>query len=136
MPLKTCPVCGGAIVGRSDKVYCSDLCRHRTNNQAKASSGEHMSTVNAILKKNRSILKTLCPEGTAVVPRQVLTSMGYNVQYFTSIFVTQRKDVYYICYDYGFLPLIKDDVARALIVKPPRTMQFRDPWLYVKNKKG
>ena len=133
MPAKSCPVCGGAIVGRSDKIYCSDACRFRVNNAAKSESEKPILTTNAVLRKNRSILKSLCPEGTTMVLREVLISMGYNVGYFTSIYITQRRDVYYLCYDYGFTPLIKDGMARALIIRPDN-MVFRDPWQYVKEK--
>lgn len=133
MPAKSCPVCGSAIVGRSDKIYCSDKCRFRINNAAKAESEKPILSINATLRKNRSILKSLCPEGTTMVTRQVLTSMGYDVQYFTSIYVTQRRDVYYFCYDYGFMPIIKDGTARALIVKRDKLV-FRDPWQWAKQQ--
>ena len=32
---KFCPVCGGQVAGRSDKIYCSSPCRIMANNEKK-----------------------------------------------------------------------------------------------------
>ncbi len=83
---------------------------------------------NQVLRKNRTILKTLCPQGKATVRKEVLLSMGFSVDAFTSIFVTRYKQVYYLCYDYGYTPIMEGPVEKALIVSRQEYMKDLNPW--------
>ncbi|ARS35691.1 hypothetical protein [Pontibacter actiniarum] len=71
---RKCVQCDAAIVGRSDKRYCSDSCRHLANNAVKQQNRHErrILQVNAALRKNRSILKQLSPQGKTTIPRQYL----------------------------------------------------------------
>ena len=133
MTSRKCPVCSSPIIGRPDKKYCSDQCRFLGNNQLKISKDKPILETNRALRKNRSILKTLCPEGMATVRKEILLKMGFNVQLFTSIFVNTQKQVYYICYDYGFTPIRRKGIDKALIVHRQPYMSEWDPWKYVKT---
>jgi len=90
--------------------------------------------VNKALRKNRSILKTLCPAGKAVVRKELLVALGYDVKVFSSLFLTSNKQVYYICYDYAFMPIVEHNVEKALIVTRQDYMGSWDPWKFVKKK--
>ncbi len=94
-------------MGRSDKRYCSDQCRHLANNTAKRLSlGERrIQQVNAALRKNRSILRQLSPQGKTTVPRQYLELAGFDFRYLTQLYRTQKGNTYHFCYDYGYLLL-------------------------------
>ena len=109
---RTCPQCGKGIVGRSDKRYCSDSCRHLANNSVKRQSqGERrIQQVNAALRKNRSILRQLSPQGKTTIPRQYLELAGFDFRYLTQIYHTQRGNTYHLCYDYGFMLLPEEKV--------------------------
>ncbi len=37
---KVCPVCGETVIGRSDKIYCSDGCRGHANNEKRRALGK------------------------------------------------------------------------------------------------
>jgi hypothetical protein len=87
-----------------------------------------------MLRKNRSILKKLCPVGKTVVRKEVLVAMGYEVKFFSSIFLTSNREIYYICYDYAFTPLLEHNVEKALIVTRQDYMGAWDPWKLVKKK--
>jgi hypothetical protein len=76
----------------------------------------------------------LCPIGKVVVRKEVLVAMGYEVAVFSSLFVTSNKQVYYICYDYAFTPLLERNVEKALIVTRQDYMNGWDPWRFVKKK--
>jgi hypothetical protein len=69
-----------------------------------------------------------------VVRKEVLVAMGYEVAVFSSLFVTSNKQVYYICYDYAFTPLLEHNVEKALIVTRQDYMNGWDPWRFVKKK--
>ncbi|MBC5992688.1 hypothetical protein [Pontibacter cellulosilyticus] len=109
---RTCNQCGKGIVGRSDKRYCSDQCRHLSNNTLKRQSqGERrIQQVNTALRKNRSILRQLSPQGKTTVPRQYLELAGFDFRYLTQLYRTQRGNTYHFCYDYGYLLLDEDKV--------------------------
>ena len=77
----------------------------------------------------------MCPVGKAIVRKEVLDAMGYEVKVFSSLFVTSNKQIYYICYDYAFTPLIEHNVEKALIVNKQEYMNTWDPWKFVRKKK-
>ncbi|MBB6612365.1 hypothetical protein H7F15_15040 [Pontibacter sp. Tf4] len=110
-----CLQCAATIMGRSDKRYCSDQCRYLANNKAKRQSqGEkRIQQVNAALRKNRSILKQLSPQGKTTIPRQYLELAGFDFRYLTQLYRTQKGNTYSLCYDYGYL-LLPDE--KVLIV--------------------
>lgn len=102
---KTCPICGDTIVGRVDKKFCSDQCRNVFNNQRNSQSSELMRKINKILKNNHQILVSLNPDGKTKVTKKKLVAKGFNFDYFTSIYNTQKGTTYYFCYEQGYLPL-------------------------------
>lgn len=131
MNTRTCPICQDPIFGRTDKKYCSDQCRALANNKKKMEAQQILLVTNQILRKNRTILKTLCPQGKATVRKEVLMSMGFNLDNFTSIFVTGSKQVYYLCYDYGYLPIMEGSTEKALIISRQDYMTGWNPWKYL-----
>lgn len=80
------------------------------------------------------ILKTLCPEGKSVVRKDVLDNLGYRTDLFTSLFMTSKKQIYYLCYDYGFTPIIERGIHKVLIISRQPYMSPWDPWKYVIKK--
>jgi predicted nucleic acid-binding Zn ribbon protein len=128
---KKCATCGNLLTGRTDKKYCSDQCRYIQNNKNKQDAEQPLLEINRQLRKNRSILKVLCPVGKATVRKEVMLAMGYDVTLFSSLFLTAKKQVYYLCYDYGFTPLNENGAEKALIVTKQEYMRVWDPWKFV-----
>ena len=54
---RVCPECGFPILGRAGKVFCSDACRTRFNNNRRKEANQYVLAVNHILRKNRNILE-------------------------------------------------------------------------------
>ena len=134
MTTRTCPVCKDPILGRIDKKYCCDQCRSQANNQKRMESQRILLDTNQILRKNRSILKSLCPPlGKATVRKDVLISMGFNLNNFTALYVTPSRHVYYICYDYGYTPIREDQTEKAVIVNWLQDNNNLNPWNFVKQ---
>lgn len=112
-PIATsCHVCGKALAGRSDKRFCSDQCRAQLNNKKKKSDvGELLiQDINRILRKNRSILKSIGPLGKTTTRKEYLVLLGFNFNYFTHQLSTQKGNIYTFCYEYGYLLLPEDKV--------------------------
>jgi hypothetical protein len=131
--MKTCLHCERPLVGRKDKRFCDDQCRATYNNDKRYTSETHIRQVNSVIRRNRKILKSLCPVGKATVRRVELEEMGYNFNYFSHIFPSKGK-VYYFCYDYGFTPIVeRETIQKVLIIQQQDYMKRAfDPWKYLK----
>lgn len=125
-----CPQCGKAIVGRSDKKFCDAYCRNSFNNQHITADEQYIKMTNTIIRKNRRILKTLCPEGKATVRREILETMGYDFRYFSGLYTSGKSKLrYFLLYDYAFAPIYDHEVAKSLIVQRQTYMnQHSDVW--------
>lgn len=72
-------------------------------------------TINGILKKNRKILLDLLQhERFKTADRATLTDKGFQFKYFTHQIANKKNDVYFFCYEYGYLPLAE---RKVLVVK-------------------
>ncbi len=97
-----CLECGSQIIGRLDKKFCSDQCRYIFNNKKKRLHEVAIQNVNRILRKNRSILKSLNPVGKTTVRRSLLENKDFDFNFHTHTYRTQSGAVYYFIYEYGY----------------------------------
>jgi predicted nucleic acid-binding Zn ribbon protein len=113
---RTCILCSRALKGRSDKKFCDDYCRAAYNNELKGVANNFMRNVNHALGKNRRILERLLPESeqTGKTNRDNLLQLGFQFRYITHTYTNQKGNVYFFCYEYGYLPLENN---RYLLVK-------------------
>jgi predicted nucleic acid-binding Zn ribbon protein len=105
---RLCPVCNEPILGRVDKKFCSDQCRNSFNNQRYSSGNLQIQKINRVLKKNHHILSSLNTNGKTKVSRSKLLKEGFDFNYFTSIYETQKGNTYRLCYNEGYLSLSDD----------------------------
>jgi dipeptidase len=106
---RKCLDCSEVLKGRADKKFCDDQCRSNYNNRLKTTDSNLVREVNAILRKNRSILQQLNPDGKTKISREKLVQKGFSFAYFTSVYQTQKGNTYHFCYEYGYLKLEGDD---------------------------
>ncbi|MCG8698477.1 MAG: DUF2116 family Zn-ribbon domain-containing protein [Bacteroidales bacterium] len=107
--VRSCPVCDEPILGRIDKKFCSDQCRNEFNNKKNSTLNLNLvRTINRMLKRNRDILMELNPDGKRKVHRNMLVEKGFNFDYITQVYTTQKGSTYYLCYDQGYLNLEND----------------------------
>lgn len=127
-----CQSCGKVIHGRLDKKFCDTSCRNSFNNQVKRKDEQYILEINRTIRKNRKILKTLSPVGKSTVRKEVLEAMGYNFNVFSSMFRASKNSIYYLCYEYGFLPIVDSrGVEKAVIINKQAYMGDWKPWRYV-----
>lgn len=104
-----CLDCGEPIQGRSDKKFCDDQCRNNYNNRQNSDAHGQVRHINNILRKNRRILETLLPpEGKTKISKSRLHNHGFNFTYHTHYYTSKKGLTYFLCYDYGYLPLDND----------------------------
>lgn len=110
MENRKCMECKKEFVGRSDKKFCTDQCRSLFNNRRKNEDEKLIIKVNAVLRKNRSILKKINPNGSSTIKKEFLNQLGFNFKYFTNIYRTSAGSEYFFCYDHGFMILEHEKV--------------------------
>lgn len=106
--MKTCPECGGNIVGRSDKKFCSDGCRNTYNNKQNSDSSNFMRRVNNQLRKNHRILLSQNEEGKTKISKTKLLSLGFDFDYITQKVTYKNGAEYQFVYDQGYKYLDED----------------------------
>jgi uncharacterized protein YjdB len=107
--VKQCLFCSNKITGRTDKKFCNDYCRNAYNNQLKSANSPAVRNINNTLIKNRRILETMLGEEKMIKQlKEKLLTQGFNFKYFTHNYTNQKGNVYYFCYEYGYLPLEHD----------------------------
>jgi hypothetical protein len=111
---RLCAECGTAIRGRSDKKFCSDLCRNSFNNKQNSENNVYVRSINNILRKNRRILEENLQGEKSTVAKQKLLQKGFDFSYYTNQIVTRNNHTYSFCYEFGYLIL---ESGMVLIVK-------------------
>ncbi len=111
---KNCLECGERIFGRSDKRYCSDICRNAYHNKMYSDRNKIMRNVNNALRRNRQILENLITDmHVPVVNKLVLEELGFKFEYITHAGKHKKGKQYQFCYDLGYV-VMEDE--RVLIV--------------------
>ena len=108
--LSLCITCGKPVKGRTDKKFCNDYCRNNYNNQLKSNKINLVRNINNALGKNRRILEGLFADGEemAKITRDKLLQKGFQFKYITHTFTNKKGNIYFFCYDLGYLPLDND----------------------------
>lgn len=129
-----CLQCEKSIHGRADKRFCDAYCRNVYNNRVKRNHELRILQVNKAMRKNRRILKSLSPIGKTTVRKEVLDAMGYDYSIFSSLYQSTKGSTYYLCYDYGYLPLVQTGIQKALIITRQDYMNKWNPWKNIKKE--
>jgi len=68
------------------------------------------------------------------VRKEIMDQMGFDYNYLSSLYLTKGKKLYYLVYDFGFMPLKERGIPKALIInrQPYMNQQSWDPWKFVK----
>jgi hypothetical protein len=106
----TCLNCNKTLKGRTDKKFCDDYCRNSYNNQLKASKNNLVRNINNALGKNRRILESFfnAEEEIAKTYKDKLLEKGFQFKYITHTYTNKKGNIYFFCYDLGYMPLDND----------------------------
>jgi hypothetical protein len=107
---KLCLNCNKPFKGRTDKKFCDDYCRNNYNNQLKSTTVNLVRNINNALGKNRRILENILTNNgeMAKTNKEKLLLKGFQFKYFTHTYTNKKGNVYFFCYDLGYLPLEND----------------------------
>ncbi|SHJ88759.1 hypothetical protein SAMN04487911_1516 [Arenibacter nanhaiticus] len=113
---KTCPVCEGPVIGRSDKKFCSIKCRSINQYENRQINEAFYLKVDRQLKINRKLLKKYNRSGYTTIRKSELIEEGFNPKFFTHYWKNQKGDVYLFVYEYGFLKITKMGKEKYLLI--------------------
>ena len=105
---KHCLECSDKIRGRTDKKFCTDMCRNAYNNRLNSNVNNYVRNVNNVLKRNRRILEALNVFNETKIHKRKLIDMGFDFKFFTHKKAV-RAGMIYFCYDLGYLAMDKED---------------------------
>jgi hypothetical protein len=105
-----CLACDKPVKGRTDKKFCDDYCRNSYNNQLKAAKNNLVRNINNALGKNRRILESFFNQKDEIAKthKDKLINKGFQFKYFTHTYTNKKGNVYFFCYDLGYMPLEND----------------------------
>ncbi|KXX70959.1 DUF2116 family Zn-ribbon domain-containing protein [Flammeovirga sp. SJP92] len=113
---KLCLECNKPIqFGRRDKKFCSQECKssfHNKNNQIKYKQKIYHEKM---VYQNYQIIKSFYKEGKTVIRKSSFDEMGFNYNYFTTIFKSS-KNIYLFIFDIGYTPIKENGIKKLLIV--------------------
>ncbi len=107
--MSICPYCKTEIIGRSDKKYCSTHCKSAHQYETRKQEDVLYYAIDKQLKTNRKLLKVYNKSGLSTIRKEKLLSEGFNPNYFTHYWKNKEGQVYFFCYEYGFLDLKKQN---------------------------
>lgn len=98
-----CRHCERPLRGRIDKKFCDDRCRNQFNNQERSVNDQVSRMINAILGKNRRILKALYDARRFRVKKTTLEQLGFRADYHTHRKRVGRGKLCICYYDHGII---------------------------------
>jgi predicted nucleic acid-binding Zn ribbon protein len=102
--MRICPNCGDEVIGRQGKKFCSPYCKSNYHyERSKEKESTLFKTIDKQLKLNRRILKNYNRSGKATVRAEELFKYGFEPKFFTHYWRNSKKQVYFFCYEFGFI---------------------------------
>ena len=101
---KKCLQCGQETLGRSDKKFCSLVCKNTFAASQRRDTRNAVAEIDAYLHRNREILALLMGNtAKAELDRLVLTRTGFKYEYHTGTYLNKEGKMYRIVYDYAWM---------------------------------
>jgi hypothetical protein len=114
---RICLNCNEILEGRVDKVFCNSYCK--SNYHYEKRKNMEATTFNKIdnqLRLNRRLLKHFNQAGKSTIRKEKLIEAGFNPKFFTHYWKNQKGQVYFFCYDVGFLEISEKDKTKYVLV--------------------
>ncbi len=116
--MRKCLFCNEKLSGREGKKFCTPYCKSSYHYQkAKEEKPSFFKKVDKQLKTNRRILKKYNKAGKSYLRVEKMDKEGFNPKFFTHYWKNKKGQVYFFCYEYGFLKLSDNGTAKYLLVK-------------------
>ncbi len=111
--------CSNEVIGRADRKFCCEYCKSDYHYKLRKESGAEYFKhgVDAVLRKNRTLLKQYNLAGKAWVRKDELLEKGFNSRVFTHYWRNKKGEVYLFCYDQGFMETTDNGQKKYLLIQ-------------------
>ena len=113
---RICKLCGDEVKGRSDKVFCSNICKSTYHSKLNKVTNIATERIDKILHRNRSILLEIMGKNSKQkkVSREELDNRSFHFTYITHHHINKHGK--FVSYVYDFSWIIFSD-QEVLIVR-------------------
>ncbi|MBK9981066.1 MAG: hypothetical protein IPP15_01345 [Saprospiraceae bacterium] len=99
-----CLHCGKPVKGRTDKKFCSILCKNNFNYEQRTRTKSDVKTIDDILHRNRIILSTLMGDSRKeTFDRMLLLKAKFRFDFHTGHYLNKEGKTYWLIYDYAWM---------------------------------
>ncbi|MDW7693034.1 hypothetical protein R9C00_10110 [Flammeovirgaceae bacterium SG7u.111] len=113
-----CLFCGKELSGRAGKKFCDNQCKsHYHYEKGKTKGGSLFQRIDQQLKINRRLLKEHNKAGKTTLRKQTLLDLGFDPNFFTHYWKAKNGNIYFFCYEYGFMPTKKENTEKYVLVQ-------------------
>lgn len=113
-----CIQCHKKMEGRADKKYCDNHCKSAYQYaKSKTKEKSRFQIVQNQLKINRKVLKRHNKIGKTTIRKVELLKEGFNPKYFTNYWRTQKGEVYWFVFEYGFHQIKERNIDKYVLVQ-------------------
>lgn len=107
-----CKICKKEIVGRSDKIFCSMVCKNYYHTQLRKVTNKACLRIDEILHRNRSILLEIMGKNGVQkkIPKELLVKKNFKFGYMTHFYVNKQQKMYHYVYDFGWMDFSTNEV--------------------------
>ena len=110
--MKKCKICKKAIIGRSDKLFCSIACKSYYHQKLREVTNKETIQIDKILHRNRSILLELIGKHKTQIKidRIILDKKKFNYKYHTHININSKGKTFHWLYDLAWMEFSNDEI--------------------------
>jgi len=107
-----CKICKKAIIGRTDKKFCSIKCKNFYHSNLRRVTDKEVVEINSILHRNRSILLEILGKQKIQikVKRIVLAKKKFRFKYMTHFHINKFGKMYHHVYDFAWMEFSDDEI--------------------------
>ena len=120
-PASHCIICGGLVIGRPDKVFCSLNCKTKYHYRRKQERLPISYPTDNILHRNWAVLNEayeLAQKRKFFINAVQLQKEGFRPEYYTTSSVNRDGKIYYYVYDYGWMQFSEKELMVIKLSKP------------------
>ena len=102
--MEKCIQCGIEILGRSDKKFCSAVCKNNFNNKLRKLTIKETAIVDAYLHGNREILMHVMGSHKKIqIDKLQLSKVRFKFEYHTGHYINKEAKTYWQVYDFAWM---------------------------------
>ncbi|MCZ4410352.1 hypothetical protein O3Q51_16165 [Cryomorphaceae bacterium 1068] len=109
---RKCKICHEPIVGRTDKIFCSQACKNVYHSKLRYASKKAAIEINGYLKRNHGILLELLGKNKSQIKvyRNALETKKFRFMYHTHLHVNSRGKTFYYIYNLAWMEFSDDEI--------------------------